>query len=45
LNITTGSAILQNFLPKEIDIKKLIIWSDGRFEIEGGCLVLTEPIR
>lgn len=34
-----GGAIGQ-FLPKDVEITKLLIWSDGSWEFEGGALVL-----
>jgi len=39
-----SSSPFANFCPQSIDIKKLTIWSDGRFEIEGGKLTLPESV-
>lgn len=33
------------FLPDKVDIKKLIIYDDGKFEIEGGSIVLPKAFE
>jgi hypothetical protein len=41
--------LLQNpigkFLPDKVDIKKLIVYDDGKFEIEGGTIVLPKAFE
>jgi hypothetical protein len=41
--------LLQNpigkFLPDKVDIKKLLIYDDGKFEIEGGTIVLPKAFE
>lgn len=37
--------LLANIFKDEIEVEKLIIWSDGRFEIEGGTLPLPQNFR
>src|SRR6185369_11264985 len=37
--------LLKEALKDPIEVEKLIIWSDGRFEIEGGTLPLPKNIR
>ncbi|MDB5034037.1 MAG: hypothetical protein JWQ98_1278 [Chlorobi bacterium] len=36
--------VIGDFLPKEIDISKLVIWSNGEFEFEGGGLTLPKSV-
>lgn len=38
-----GGAI-GNFLPDKFDIKKLIVWEDGKIEIEGGKITLPKSV-
>lgn len=38
-----GGAI-GNFLPDKIDIKKLIVWEDGKIELEGGKITLPKAV-
>ncbi|MBK9672780.1 MAG: hypothetical protein IPO70_11135 [Bacteroidetes bacterium] len=38
-------APLGKFLPDKIDIKKLLIYEDGNFEIEGGSIVLPKAFE
>lgn len=38
-----GGAI-GNFIPDKIDIKKLIIWEDGKIELEGGKITLPKAV-
>jgi hypothetical protein len=38
-----GGAI-GNFLPDKIEIKKLLVWEDGKIEIEGGKLTLPKAV-
>lgn len=38
-----GGAI-GNFLPDKLDIKKLMIWEDGKIEIEGGKITLPKSV-
>lgn len=37
--------LLKNVLKEPVRVEKLIIWSDGRFEIEGGTIPLPENLR
>lgn len=37
--------LLSNIFKDAIEVEKLIIWSDGRFEIEGGTLPLPQNFR
>ena len=37
--------MLASILKDEIEVEKLLIWSDGRFEIEGGTLPLPQNLR
>lgn len=37
--------LLANIFKDEIEVEKLVIWSDGRFEIEGGTLPLPSNFR
>ncbi len=37
--------LLAGIAKSPIEVEKLIIWSDGRFEIEGGTLPLSQNIR
>ena len=37
--------LIKNFIKDEIEIEKLIIWSDGRFEIKGGTIPLPKNVR
>src|SRR5882724_3565137 len=37
--------LIKTVVKDEIEIEKLIIWSDGRFEIEGGTIPLPKNIR
>ena len=37
-------SVLADILPKEIDIQKLTIWEDGKFEIQGGGITLAKAI-
>jgi hypothetical protein len=37
--------ILKNIIKEPIKIEKLVIWSNGRFEIEGGTIPLPENVR
>jgi hypothetical protein len=43
-NNSNGGFIKDN-LPKDIEIKSLIIWDDGKIEIKGGEIVLRKPIE
>lgn len=38
-----GGAI-GNFIPDKIDVKKLIVWEDGKVEIEGGKITLPKAV-
>lgn len=38
-----GGAI-GNFIPDKIDIKKLVVWEDGKIEIEGGKITLPKAV-
>lgn len=38
-----GGAI-GNFIPDKIDIKKLIVWEDGKIELEGGKITLPKAV-
>lgn len=40
----TGSGFIGDNLPKDIEIQKLIIWDDGRIELEGGAIELRKPV-
>ncbi len=37
--------MLADIITDEIEVEKLVIWSDGRFEIEGGTLPLPQNFR
>ena len=37
--------LLSQIAKDEIEVEKLIIWSDGRFEIEGGTIPLPQNLR
>ncbi|HXI23451.1 MAG TPA: hypothetical protein VNG71_06215 [Pyrinomonadaceae bacterium] len=37
--------LIKTVVKDEIEIEKLIIWSDGRFEIEGGTIPMPKNIR
>lgn len=38
-------SLLSNIFKDAIEVEKLVIWSDGRFEIEGGTLPLPQNFR
>ncbi|MCX6185688.1 MAG: hypothetical protein NTU43_01665, partial [Bacteroidetes bacterium] len=46
-NASSGSALasLKEQLPKKIEIKKLIIWEDGKLDFVGGGFTLNRPIH
>lgn len=41
----TNGGFIANNLPKDIEIKKLRIWDDGKIEFVGGEIVLRKPIE
>ncbi len=43
--ITFTHPLLANIFKDEIEVEKLLIWSDGRFEIEGGTIPLPQNFR
>ncbi|WDF81189.1 hypothetical protein PQ469_14350 [Mucilaginibacter sp. KACC 22773] len=45
LDFTANVPLLGEVLPTGIDIKKLLIWSDGGIEFEGGGLVIPKSFR
>jgi hypothetical protein len=45
LDFTADVPLLGEVLPTGIDIKKLLIWSDGGIEFEGGGLVIPKSFR
>jgi hypothetical protein len=45
LDFIVDFPLLKNALPKGIEIKKLLIWSDGGLEFEGGGLVVPKSFR
>lgn len=40
----SGGSFIQDNLPKDIEIQKLLIWQDGSFEFEGGGIELRKPL-
>ena len=44
LDFDQKSGAIGQFLPKDVEITKMLIWSDGTFEFEGGALVLPKAI-
>ena len=41
----TPKAPIDKFLPDKVDIKKLIIYDDGKYEFEGGSIVLPKAFE
>ncbi|MEM1322465.1 MAG: hypothetical protein AAGG75_19535 [Bacteroidota bacterium] len=44
LDFDQQSGAIGQFLPQDVEITKMLIWSDGTFEFEGGALVLPKAI-
>jgi len=39
-----GGNFIKDNLPKDIEVQKLLIWEDGKFEFEGGGIALRKPL-
>lgn len=44
-NITASSPFINDLLPKDIEIQKLLIWENGQIELEGGTIELRKPVK
>jgi hypothetical protein len=44
LDFAAQGAPLGQFIPDKIEIQKLVIWDDGKFEFEGGRIVLPRAL-
>ena len=40
----SNGGFIQDNLPKDIEIQKMLIWQDGKFEFEGGGIELRKPL-